>query len=285
MNKEKIALLVDSGTDVPKSVIDKYDIYMLPLQIIYKDSVYTDNVDITPEQVYDRLEVEIPTTSLPDGAAVTKVFEQIQADGFEKVLAVTISSGLSGTYNMVRLISENFEDIETYVLDTKNIGIGSGLQAVRAAKLIAADTEWEKLKTILIDGVPKATVFFNVATLEYLQKGGRIGLVTSILGNALKLNPIISCNNEGIYHTVAKSRGRKKSLAKTLELVKKFVGEHKQFVLAVAQGKAEEEAKDFYNKLKEEFPQAKKIYFGTISPALVVHTGPGLLGIGIQILD
>lgn len=285
MNKEKIALLVDSGTDVPQSVVEEYGIYMLPLQIIYKDRVYTDNVDITPEQVYERLEQEIPSTSLPDGEAVTKIFEKIQSDGFEKVLAVTISSGLSGTYNIVRLISENFTGLETYVLDTKNIGIGSGLQAVRAAELIAAETQWEDLKTILSDGVAKSTVFFNVATLEYLQKGGRIGLVASILGNALKLNPIISCNKKGIYYTVAKSRGRKKSLEKTIELVKKFVRDHKKIVLGVAQGKAEEEAKEFYDKLKEAFPQAEKIYFGTISPALVVHTGPGLLGVGVQILD
>lgn len=285
MNKEKIALLVDSGTDVPQSVVDQYGIYMLPLNIIYKNRVYTDKVDITPEQVYERLDQEIPSTSLPDGEAVTKVFEQIQSDGFEKVLAVTISSGLSGTYNIVRLISENFTTLETYVLDTKNIGIGSGLQAIRAAELIAADTKWNQLKTILIDGVTKSTVFFNVATLEYLQKGGRIGLVASIVGNALKLNPIISCNKEGVYYTVAKSRGRKKSLEKTIELVKKFVGDHKKIVLGVAQGKAEEEAKEFYNKLLEAFPHAEKMYFGTISPALVVHTGPGLLGVGIQILD
>lgn len=285
MNKEKIALLVDSGTDVPQSVVDQYGIYMLPLKIIYKDRVYTDKVDITPEQVYEHLEQEIPSTSLPDGEAVTNLFEQIQSDGFEKVLAVTISSGLSGTYNIVRLISENFSSLETYVLDTKNIGIGSGLQAIRAAELIAADTKWESLKTILTDGVSKSTVFFNVATLEYLQKGGRIGLVASILGNALKLNPIISCNKEGIYYTVAKSRGRKKSLEKTVELVRKFVGDHKKIVLGVAQGRAEEEAKELYDKLKETFPQAEKIYFGTISPALVVHTGPGLLGVGVQILD
>lgn len=285
MNKEKIALLVDSGTDVPQSVVDQYGIYMLPLQIIYKDQVYTDKVDITPEQVYERLEYEIPSTSLPDGQAITKIFEQIQADGFEKVLAVTISSGLSGTYNIVRLVAENFPTLETYVLDTKNIGIGSGLQAVRAAELIAADTKWDNLKSILVDGVSKSTVFFNVATLEYLQKGGRIGLVASILGNALKLNPIISCNKEGIYYTVAKSRGRKKSLEKTIELVKKFVGDHKKIVLGVAQGKAEAEAREFYDKLKEAFPQAEKIYFGTVSPALVVHTGPGLLGVGIQIID
>lgn len=285
MNKEKIALLVDSGTDVPQEVIDSYGMYVIPLQIIYKERIYTDKVDITPEEVYARLPQEIPSTSLPDGETITSIFHQIKADGYEKVLAITISSGLSGTCNVVRLIAEENPELETFVLDTKNIGIGSGLQAIQAAKLIEAGTAWAALKEILLRNVPKAKVYFNVATLEYLQKGGRIGLVASILGNALKLNPIISCNDEGVYHTVAKARGRKKSLDKTFELVKSFIGNHQKFVLAVAQGQAMEEAESFYERLKREFPQAEKIYFGTISPALVVHTGPGLLGIGVQLLD
>ncbi|MGC6770241.1 DegV family protein [Enterococcus sp. LJL51] len=285
MNKEKIAILVDSGTDVPEELVEKYGIYVIPLQIIYKDRVYTDKVDITPEEVYERLPQEIPSTSLPDGETITKIFEKIKEDGYEKVLAITISSGLSGTYNIVRLISEEFTSLETFVLDTKNIGIGSGLQVIEAAKMLERSSSWEELKLQTTKNVEKATVYFNVATLEYLQKGGRIGLVASILGNALKLNPIISCNEQGVYYTVAKARGRKKSLEKAFNLIKEFIGTHKKVVLAVAHGQAEEEARSFYQKLKDNFPQAEEIYFGTISPALVVHTGPGLLGIGIQLLD
>jgi DegV family protein with EDD domain len=285
MNKEKIALLVDSGTDVPVEIMDQYSMYMLPLQIIYKDRTYTDKVDITAEEIYQRLPQEIPSTSLPDGEAINRIFDQIKEDGYEKVLAVTISSGLSGTFNVVRLLGEQRVDLDVFVLDTKNIGIAAGLQAIRAAELLSAGNSWEKLKEQLSKEVSRNKVFFNVATLEYLQKGGRIGLVASILGNALKLNPIISCNDEGIYYTVAKSRGRKKSLDKTVELVKQFIGNHKHFRLAVAQGDALEEAKEMKTRLEREFPHIKEILFGQISPALVVHTGPGLLGIGIQLLD
>jgi DegV family protein with EDD domain len=285
MNKEKIALLVDSGTDVPVEIMEQYSMYMLPLQIIYKDRTYTDKVDITAEEIYQRLPQEIPSTSLPDGEAINRIFDQIKEDGYEKVLAVTISSGLSGTFNVVRLLGEQRVDLDVFVLDTKNIGIAAGLQAIRAAELLSAGNSWEKLKEQLSKEVSRNKVFFNVATLEYLQKGGRIGLVASILGNALKLNPIISCNDEGIYYTVAKSRGRKKSLDKTVELVKQFIGNHKHFRLAVAQGDALEEAKEMKTRLEREFPHIKEILFGQISPALVVHTGPGLLGIGIQLLD
>ncbi|EOL42519.1 DegV family protein [Enterococcus phoeniculicola] len=285
MNKEKIAILVDSGTDVPEEIVTQENMYMIPLKIIYKDKEYTDKIDITAEEIYQKLPIEIPSTSLPDGEAITKIFDKIKADGYEKVLAITISSGLSGTFNVVRLIGEQYKGLETFVLDTKNIGIGAGFQAIRAAELLREGADWATLTQQLSDEVVKNKVFFNVATLEYLQKGGRIGLVASLLGTALKLNPIISCNAEGIYHTVAKARGRKKSLDKTIDLVKQFVGEHKKFNIAVAHGDALADAESMKQRLAEVFPRVSKIYFGQISPALVVHTGPGLLGVGIQLLD
>lgn len=283
--KNKVAILVDSGTDVPQELIEKYQMYVIPLKIIYKDRVYTDKVDITPEEIYQRLPQEIPGTSLPDGETITKIFEQIKQDGYEKILAVTISSGLSGTYNIVRLIARQQEELEAYVLDTKNIGIGAGFSAIQAAKWLEEGMEWSLLIERLNELVKQTKVFFNVATLEYLQKGGRIGLVASILGTALKLNPIISCNDEGIYYTVGKARGRKKSLDRTVSYVKERVGTAKVFNLAVAHGDAKEEATEMMARLKEEFPQAQQIYFGQISPALVVHTGPGLLGVGVQVLE
>lgn len=283
--KNKVAILVDSGTDVPQELIEKYQMYVIPLKIIYKDRVYTDKVDITPEEIYQRLPQEIPGTSLPDGETITKIFEQIKQDGYEKILAVTISSGLSGTYNIVRLIAQQQEELEAYVLDTKNIGIGAGFSAIQAAKWLEEGMEWSLLIERLNELVKQTKVFFNVATLEYLQKGGRIGLVASILGTALKLNPIISCNDEGIYYTVGKARGRKKSLDRTVSYVKERVETAKVFNLAVAHGDAKEEATEMMARLKEEFPQAQQIYFGQISPALVVHTGPGLLGVGVQVLE
>ncbi|GGI65609.1 MULTISPECIES: DegV family protein [Enterococcus] len=284
MNAEKIALLVDSGTDVPQEVMDRYGIYMIPLQIIYKERTYTDKLEISPEEVYRRLEEEVPSTSLPDGAQIQAILEQIKADGYEKLLIVTISSGLSGTYNVLRLIGQDVEGLAVHVLDTKSIGIGAGLQAIRAAELIDSGLTFEALIAQLDKEIVQNKVLFNVATLEYLQKGGRIGLVTSIIGTALKLNPTISCNEEGVYHTVAKSRGRKRSIDKLVEIAVEFVGNHEEFRLAVAQGDAYEEGLQLKAKLEERLPNAKEILFGTISPALVVHTGPGLLGMGIQVI-
>lgn len=285
MNKEKIAILADSGSDVPQDFSQAHHVYTLPLKVIYPDREYTDKVDISSQEVIDRMPGEIPKTSLPDGASIVAVFDEIKAAGYEKVIAVTISSGLSGTYNMVQMMAKDYEGLDIFVLDTKNIGIASGLQAIRAVELVESGLDFETICQKLAAEVFQNKVFFNVATLEYLQKGGRIGLVTAIFGTALKLNPIISCNEEGVYYTVAKSRGRKKSLAKSLELVKDFAGKSQKYRLAVAHAGAKEEAQEMMKRLTALLPNTVEQYFGEISPALVVHTGPGLLGVGVQVLD
>lgn len=285
MNKEKIALLVDSGTDTPQELLDQEHVFMIPLKIIYRNREYTDKVDITADEILARLPVEVPSTSLPEGEQILAIFDQIYQAGYEKVLAITISSGLSGTYNAVRLLAEQYEKLETFVLDTKNIGIGAGLQAIRANELMEAGIQWQELVAKLEKEVPNNKVFFNVATLEYLKKGGRIGLVSAVIGSALKIQPIISCNEEGVYYTVGKARNRKKGLEKTIKFVKDFVGSHSVFRLAVAHGDALADAEWVRMQLLEQFPQVKEILFGEISPALVVHTGPGLLGVGVQLLD
>lgn len=286
MNKEKIAILADSGSDVPQDFVAENQIFTLPLKVIYPEGEYVDKLEISTDQVIQRMPGEIPTTSLPDGQAIIRVFDEIKAAGYEKVIAVTISSGLSGTCNMVRLMAEEYPSLEIFVLDTKNIGIASGLQAIRAVELVNAGLPYGEICDQLTNEVPHNKVFFSVATLEYLQKGGRIGLVTAILGTALKLNPIISCNDEGVYYTVAKSRGRAKSLAKTMELVKQTVGSHQKYRLAVAHAGAENEARAILHQLEKILPHTvEPILFGEISPALVVHTGPELIGIGVQVLD
>ncbi|MDN6030617.1 MAG: DegV family protein [Lactococcus plantarum] len=285
MTNKKMAILVDSGCDVPTTLAQANNIYEIPLKIIYETESFTDKVTITAEEIYDRLPIEIPKTSLPEGAIIQEIFKKIIADGYEQLIAITISSGLSGTFNSIRLIAQDFPQLETFMFDTKNIGIGAGSHAIKAAELIAQGASFEEITNNLSHSTDKSKIFFSVATLEYLQKGGRIGLVSAVLGNALKLNPIITCNEAGVYHTVAKSRGRKKSLEKTVSLVKEFVGNHQNVRLLVAHGNAEQEALALVDVLKKEIPQANDILVDQISPALVVHTGPGLIGLGAQLLD
>ena len=283
--KQKTALLVDSGIDVPPSIIKEYGIYSLPLKIIYKDREYSDGVDIQAEEVYSNLSVEIPKTSLPGAAEAISILDRIKSDGYQNVLAVTLSSGLSGTYNMISLVAKDYEGLDVQVVDTKNIGIAGGMVAIRAAEYISEGMDFETLVKTVNEDVPDSKIFFCISTLEYLQKGGRIGLVSSMLGTALNLKPIISCNEEGIYYNVAKISGRKRSLDQMIDIATEYASKGKLYNLAVVHGGAAEDAEKVKEKLLSKLSKYKNVFEGQISPALGVHTGPGLVGIGVQILE
>lgn len=282
MAAEKIAILVDSGSDVPKEYRERYNMYLAPLTIIYKDGEYRDGIDIQPADVFRRFAEEIPSTSLPLPATVAGLFKQIKADGYDKVVAITISSGLSGTHEMFRTFGPNPEGLDVYYLDTKNIGIGSGLTAIRVGELIAEGLSFEEVCRRAEETVLNTKLFFCVSTLEYLRKGGRIGLVSATVGTMLDLKPVIACNEDGVYVTVAKARGRKKSLRLALEETIKFVEGCTDYSITVMHGAAQEEADEIMAELKAALPNPHVAVEGQITPVLVVHTGPGLIGIGIQ---
>lgn len=284
-NKEKIAILTDSCCDVPKELVEQYHMYVLPLKVVYKDREYLDGVTITPQEVYDHLEQEIPSTSLPSGEIFTSVLDQIRADGYQKVIAITLSSGLSGTNNMLHLIAKEYEDLDIFILDTKNIAIASGFHAIQAARYLEAGDSFEQIQEKLQRDIKRSKVFFVVETLDYLQKGGRIGLVASLFGNALNLKPVISCNEEGIYYTVTKVRGRKQSISRTIELALAYAKGHPKINLAVCHGGAPELGEQVAAYMKEQLPEHELFLFGQISPVLGVHTGPGLIGIGVEVLE
>ena len=285
MNEQKIAVLVDSCCDVPQEHVERYGMYVIPLKIIYSNAEYLDGINITPQEVYRGLEKEVPSTSLPSGEAITSIFDQIKQDGYEKVLAITLSSGLSGTNNMINLLARDYEGLEFFILDTKNISVGGGFHAIQAARYVEAGMSFEAIREKLMAGVKNSRVFFVVETLEYLQKGGRIGKVASLFGNALNLKPIISCNEEGIYYTVAKVRGRKQSITKTKELALNFAQDHKRYNIAIVNGDAQELSDTIKECILPKLPNVDIFIEKQCSPALGVHTGPGTIGIGVQILE
>lgn len=285
MKNNKVAILVDSCNDLSEAITEKYGLYTMPLVINYTDRSYKDRVDITPQEVYDSFKNEVPKTSLPLRSDIDALLDQIKADGYDYIIASIISSGLSGTYQSMHLIAEDREDLTIAVIDTLNIGIGSGFVGIYAAELIAKGLDFETAVEKTRAAVSHSTVFFGLETLEYLMKGGRIGKVSGILGSALKIKPIISCNPEGIYDTIAKVRGRKQSISKMIDLARDKVKDHNNYYLALCHGDALDEMLQMKEDLRDLIENATLYHEGQISPVLGVHTGPGLLGVGIMILE
>ena len=282
MNAEKIAILVDSCSDVPKEYREKYGMYVAPLMVVYKDAQYRDGIDIHPEDVYARFAEEVPSTSLPSPAVVGDIFKQIKADGYEKVLVIAISSGLSGTYELLLSFGPTPEGLEAAYIDTKNIGIGAGMTAIRAGELIEQGLPFAELCRAVEQAAGDTKLFFCVSTLEYLVKGGRIGRVAGMVGTILDVKPIIACDENGIYYTVAKARGLHKARKLALEKAVEFAAGASEYKITVMHGDAQEAADELIAAMKAELPKYSMAIEGQITPALVVHTGPGLIGVGVQ---
>lgn len=279
MNSAKTAIMVDSGCDISQEFIENYDIKVLRLKVLYGDRMYSDGLDIDPLEVYRRFPQEIPTTSTPNMYEVSELVNEIKSEGYEKIIGITISSGLSGTYNAVAMAFEE-EDIETFAFDTKNISIGAGLLAMWAAKKLSEGWTFEAVKHGLNDKINDSKVFFYMDTLDYLRKGGRISPAVAIVGKALNLKPIISCNEKGTYYTVSKIRGQHKGLEKLMDSLKDYIGDKKAY-LAIMNGDGTRYLDIIRARIKEMFPQCEVVVDKQITATMAIHTGPGLIGVGV----
>lgn len=281
----KIAVLTDSCSDVPTDIANELGMYVVALHINYRDASYRDRVDIQPDEVYARFAEEIPRTSTPAPADVSAAFDAMVADGVTHVVAVTISSGLSATHDLIKSVAAGYPGLTVEVIDTKSICLGSGFTAIEAARSVRRGASFEETVERRRRAAGSTQVFFCVDTLEYLYQGGRIGKVVYSVGSALDMRPVISCDEEGKYAPIAKAHGRKASLKKTLAAAKKYAAGATRYRLAVVHGGAPEEAQELLSALCDALPDAEEVLFNQISPALVVHTGPGLIGIGVQVLE
>jgi DegV family protein with EDD domain len=287
MINKKVAILVDSCSDVPASIINKDFFEMIPMEVFFGKEEYQDRVNIEPDVFYEKLKTAdpLPTTSSPKGELISQALNNLIKKGYEQVVAVCISSGLSGTAQQVKIYAKEFPELQIEVIDTKNIGIASGFAAVKASELIESGLEFDKIVAEVNRVANQTRVFFYVPSLKYLIAGGRIGRVAGLVGSIINLKPIISCDDEGIYYPVAKARGEKKAIKKMLQLVDETIGDAKNFNLAVVHGLNEPLMNEISTEFKNKYPTMGHFFNGDISPALGVHTGPGLIGIGVQITD
>ncbi len=277
--KEKIAIVTDSTSDLKKEDLEKLGIESIPLKVVYSDKQFHDRVDIQPSEVYDNLEEEIPTTSMPSPKEKETVYSRLKEEGYTHIISIHISSGLSATYSNCRMVADQIKGIEVKVIDSKMLSMGLGRLVLYANKLLEKDKySFSELVKKIEDQKERIEVFFVVETLKYLKKGGRIGKVSGTIAQILNIKPIISIDDEGEYFTFDKVRGRSKSLDKMYNIIKDKLEEGKEYYLDIMNAAAESEAKDLLSKFKK-LPSIREIFLGEISPVMVVHTGPGLIGI------
>lgn len=281
MNDKTIAIVTDSGTNVPADFARDHDVRIIPLTINYSDGSFQSEVDITTQEVVERMETEVPTTSLPSPSTIRAVLEGCKADGYERAVVVTISSGLSATNQTAHLVANQMEDFDVTVVDTKSIGVAAGLIVMDAALMAEAGVDVETMERRLNDLADESLVVFTVDDLTYLRQGGRISEATFRLGTMLNINPIFECDEEGRYATVKKCRGRKRAVKGEVELVSHRARNYDRVVMAVCDAAEDAPMDRYVSMLEEATPNCAAVLRSGISPDLIVHTGVTLLGMTV----
>lgn len=281
MNPSKTAIIVDSGCDVSKQLIQKYDMKQLSLKVIYPEKMYMDGEDIKPQMVYERFPAEIPSTSMANIQDVLDLVDGIREQGYENVIGITISGAMSGTFNSVRLALEEVTDLKTFAFDTKNISIGGGILAIWAARKLEEGMSFDEVVSGLQQKIHDTKLCFYMDTLDYLARGGRITPSVAIVGKVLKLKPIITCNEDGVYYTVAKTRGAARGFNKLVEVEKQYAAKmHGKIWLALMDGGADPKVfAQAKAAMLEAIPDAEVVVERQINASMAIHTGPGLIGI------
>ena len=288
MTPQKIALLTDSCADLSPELAKENHIFVVPLRILCADGEYLDGVNIRGSDIYARLRAgELPQTSLPAAEEIVKLLARIYEEGYDGVIAVILSGGLSGTYNLLRLVAEECRGkLEVRAFDSGSGSLGLGMTVLQLAEDIQNGMGWEELTERRAPQLIAGThPFFSVDTLEYLQKGGRIGKVTATAGMLLQIKPLLTFAEDGQLTSVTKVRGRNQVVDKLVDLTVKACGGHKRYNLAVANGGAPEGMELVRRKLTAALPDYDHIWEGEIDGTLSVYIGDGVLGAAVQVLD
>lgn len=218
-----IKILVDSSSDIEQDEAERLGVTLMPIQIRFGDEEFLDGVNITHTQFFEKLieSAELPQTSQINEFRWAEEFALLTADGSD-VIAITLSSKLSGTYSCAVKAAKKFAG-KVFVVDSLNACIGERLLIEYALRLLKSGATSEKIVKELEEKKHKIQLLALLDTLKYLRKGGRISSVTAIAGEMLSIKPVVSVT-KGEVKLVGKAIGSKKGNNLVMQLVQKCGG-------------------------------------------------------------
>lgn len=201
-----VKIIIDSTVDLPQEA--KARCSVAPLSVMFGQESYLDGVTITYKEFYDKLAScdVLPTTSQPTPDSFAKLYKQVVANG-DQAVVLTISSGLSGTYQSACIAAMDYED-QVYVVDSQNVAIATGILTLLALKLADEGKDAKTIAETLTAERENVVLLAMLDTLEYLKKGGRVSKTVAFAGEMLSIKPIITIE-DGAIQIVGKARGTK----------------------------------------------------------------------------
>ena len=274
-----IKVVTDSTSDLPADVAESLGIEVVPLNIHFGPDVYKDRVNLMPDTFYDKLingDV-LPTTSQPSVGEFIEVYERLGSDA-DGIVSVHLSEKLSGTMNSARLASQQAKaECPIEVVDTFQVSMGVGICAMEAAEAANSGGDMNQVKLSARNAVTRSQCFFMLETLEFLQKGGRIGKAQALIGNLLKIRPMLMLQ-EGEVHPLGRERTRRKGIAKLVDTVKELAPISG---LAVMYSTGQDEAQPLAQNVSKFMIEGREPMMLQIGPVIGTYAGPDTLGIAL----
>ena len=278
----KVGIITDSASNLDLEFIKKYNnLVMTPLMISFDGEFHRDIIEVDYETVYNKLKTTKVTTSLPSLGDFEEAIKKLEDDGCTDIIVICISSMLSGTFNAFELAGKDHEGANLHYYDTKTLSAAEGMLVKVALKSIA---EGKSIPRIIADlnqvRYEDSIALFTVETLKYLREGGRIGKVEGTLGDLLNVKPVITVNDDGVYVTLSKGFGMKRTMVAMRKVLKDKYGDT-QIDLTIHYGDNLEKAESLKDKLVSSF-NTREVNIAQLTPVLGIHTGPEMYAIVAQ---
>jgi DegV family protein with EDD domain len=277
-----VKIVADTTSGLPREMLKTLGITLLPQIVCFGEDSYRDDTELDTAAFLKKLKasIELPKTAAPPPALYRPVFEQAIKD-WEDVVVVAPSSKLSGTVRSAEVAAQDFPKLKTYVVDTHTIAGNLASLVLLAHEWACQGTKADVIVSRLNEWIPRGHIFFLVDTLEYLQKGGRIGGAKALLGEMLQIKPIL-CLQNGQVEPFEQQRTKRRAKARLLEIVDEECPKGPEAHLCVMQADAIREAETLAADLRTKM-NLTNIPIYELPPAIVTHGGPGVLGIGFFI--
>ena len=278
-----VKLVTDSTWDLSRELAERWDITVVPCNVHFDDDVYKDGIDIGPDEFYARLasSPRLPTTAQPSVNDFLQVYKGL-ADQGNDVISIHLSAKLSGTLNSALQAKNALESPEgagatrIEIIDSQLTSTGLGLVTLAAAQMALAGGSYEEVASKIQDSLPLTHCYFLVDTLEYLQRGGRIGKASAFLGSLLNIKPILTLR-DGEAHPAERVRTRERALHRLAEIV---LGLAPAEYVSVAHSTTPDDAETLRQRLGGLVP-GDAIVMARFGPAIGTYLGPGALGVSL----
>ena len=282
----RTAVMTDSNSGITEKEAQELGIFLLPMPVIIEDEIHYEGQDLTQESFYQSLTSgKNITTSQPSPGDVIAMWEKILQEGYDQVVHIPMSSGLSNSCETAMSLSDEYEG-RVCVVDNHRISVPMRESVLDAVEMAKEGRTAEEIRKKLENTAYDASIYIAVDTLEFLKKGGRVTPAGAALGAVLSIKPILTIQGDKL-DAFAKVRGMKKCRHKMIEAIREEMNtrfadvERGRLVIGTAgAGLSREEEEQWKNEVADAFPQMA-VYYNPLSVSIGCHLGPGAMGIAV----